>query len=221
MLQEGAGQLRAADCFRRGWSLIRDQYILFAALTLAGVYIGNLTLLLATGPMLAGIFICFLDRYDGREIRFERLFGGFRFFFRSVGIMLLFVIPVLIVVLTVTIPFLTSIANDPDLTERELYARIATALGIEVVLALAMTCLHSLLLFSFPLLVDRDLSFGQCVLTSARAVWQNLSLVTGLFGYGFLLTIAGLLAFCVGIYLVLPVIIAANVVAYRSIFPAR
>jgi len=43
--------------------------------------------------------------------------------------------------------------------------------------------------------------------------------VAGLFGISCLLIIAGQLAFCVGIYFVIPIIIAGNVVGYRRIFP--
>lgn len=54
---------------------------------------------------------------------------------------------------------------------------------------------------------------------SAKAVWQNLSGVVGLFAVGIVVAIVGYLMLCIGIYLVLPLIIAANVVAYRKIFP--
>jgi uncharacterized membrane protein len=75
-------------------------------------------------------------------------------------------------------------------------------------------------MFSFPLIVDKNLSAWQAMKTSARAVWANLSGVVGLFVVGFVMNIAGLLMACIGVYLVIPLVIAANVVAYRKIFPA-
>ena len=56
--------------------------------------------------------------------------------------------------------------------------------------------------------------------TSAKAVWMNLGGVASLFGVGFLVSLAGMLLFCVGIYLAMPLVLAAQVVAYRKIFPA-
>ena len=44
--------------------------------------------------------------------------------------------------------------------------------------------------------------------------------IGGMIAVNFLLALAGEAAFCVGIYLVIPLIMAANVVAYRRVFPA-
>ena len=87
-------------------------------------------------------------------------------------------------------------------------------------LFVAMVCFHKLLMFSFPLIVDRNLGAFAAMSLSARAVWNNLGGVAGLYGVGFVLSLAGMLAFCVGIYFVIPIIIAGNVLAYRKVFPA-
>ena len=76
-----------------------------------------------------------------------------------------------------------------------------------------------LLIFSFPLIVDRNLGAVKAMTTSARAVFKNLGGVAGLIGVNFVLVICGYLALCVGVYLVIPIIIAANIVAYRKVFP--
>ncbi len=36
---------------------------------------------------------------------------------------------------------------------------------------------------------------------------------------GFFVSLAGYLLFCIGVYLTLPIIFAANTVAYRKVFP--
>ncbi|CAN5285309.1 hypothetical protein BH20ACI2_BH20ACI2_12590 [soil metagenome] len=105
------------------------------------------------------------------------------------------------------------------LSQDELIGLIIGALIVDVALIVMMVCVHTLLIFTFPLIVDRNLGAFKAMITSAKAVFGNLGGVAGLFGVNFGLALAGQLAFCVGIYFVIPVIIAGNVVAYRKVFP--
>ena len=82
-----------------------------------------------------------------------------------------------------------------------------------------MVCLHTLLIFTFPLIADKNVGAVQAIKTSVRAALKNLGGVAGLMGLNFVLVFAGYLAFCVGIYFVIPIITAGNVVAYRRVFP--
>ena len=59
----------------------------------------------------------------------------------------------------------------------------------------------------------------QSVIVSAKAVLKKLRGVTSLWAVSFVAALAGYLALCVGIYFVIPVILAANVAAYRKVFP--
>ncbi len=93
--------------------------------------------------------------------------------------------------------------------------------GVDAVIAIVMVCIHSLLIFSFPLIVDRGLSSWDAIKLSARAALKNIGGIGGMIVVNFVLAVAGELAFCVGLYLAIPVITAANVVAYRKVFPKR
>jgi uncharacterized membrane protein len=75
------------------------------------------------------------------------------------------------------------------------------------------------MMFSFHLVVDKNLSGWAAMKTSARGVWANLHGVAGLWAVGFGLSLAGLLVFCLGTYFVIPIMLAAHTVAYRKIFP--
>jgi uncharacterized membrane protein len=55
--------------------------------------------------------------------------------------------------------------------------------------------------------------------TSARAVLKNIGGVVGLIVVNFGLVFLGYLALCIGIYFVIPIIIAGQLVAYRRVFP--
>jgi uncharacterized membrane protein len=67
------------------------------------------------------------------------------------------------------------------------------------------------------LIVDKNLSGWQSALISSKAVWQNLDVVVRVFLVGFVLTLVGNVAFCVGTYFVLPLILASIIVLYREI----
>ena len=120
---------------------------------------------------------------------------------------------------------------DPAVRERLAFAGNAVSedmllpviIGIiimELVVGILMMILHSLIVFSFPLIVDRGLNGFEAVKLSARAVWANRGGVAGLFGVGILVAMVGYLALCVGVYLALPVLLMAMAVAYRKVFPA-
>ena len=82
-----------------------------------------------------------------------------------------------------------------------------------------MVCLQTLLLFTFPLIIDRNLSAVEAIKTSARAVLKNMGGIIGLLGVSFVISIVGYLALCVGLYFVIPIIVAGFAVAYRKVFP--
>ncbi len=118
-------------------------------------------------------------------------------------------------------PIILSAVMGTKLSPDELMTMVIGAIAVDLVVAVIMVCIHTLLIFSFPLIVDRGLGAFGAMATSAKAVLKNLGGVTGLFVVNFGLVLAGYLAFCIGIYLVIPVVIAANVVAYRKVFPVQ
>jgi hypothetical protein len=213
------GVIRPVECLKEGWTLIKDQYWLLFGITIVGALLGNASFGIAFGAMLCGIFFCYIRKIDGRAVRFDDLFKGFDFFKQSLLLLLIIILPSLIVMGVIYAPLIGALIFGQNLSEDEFLALLVGGAAVELVAVVAMTCFHTLLLFSFPLVVDKNLAAWPAVKLSARAVWQNLSGVAGLFGAGFLLNIAGLLLCFVGVYLTIPLIFAGNVVAYRKIFP--
>lgn len=215
--------IRPVECYREGWQAIRGQYwILFAVSIVAGV-IGGMSLYILLGAMICGVFYCFFQVIDGgggERVELEGLFKGFKYFVPSFPVMFLIIAPLALVLFLVYLPFVFVLAN-ANLSPDDLYAYVAGFLAIEFFVALLMVCLHTLLMFAFPLIVDRNLNARQAIKLSARAVLANLSGIVGLWLIGFLIAAAGLAVFCIGIYFATPVIIAGNVVAYRKVFPKR
>jgi uncharacterized membrane protein len=186
--------------------------------------IGVVSLYILIGAMVSGIMYCYLRRIDGYPVHFEDLWKGFSFFWPSLPTAIVVVVPIVIwaIIVTVTIylPIVMAAAMGDRLDGDELLATFGGALVFDLIYAVLMTCLHSLLVFSFPLIVDRGLKGFQPVVLSARAVMKNLRGIGGLIGLNFLMVLAGYAACGIGLYLIIPLMMATTLVAYRKVFPA-
>ena len=94
--------------------------------------------------------------------------------------------------------------------------------GLAVFVLFAMIVsmvIHSLFLFAYPLIVDRNLSGLDAIKLSYRAALKNLSGIVGLILLLGALGILGVLACYVGVFFMMPISFAAYAVAYRRVFP--
>ncbi len=215
------GVIKPIECFKEGWQLIKNDYWLLFAITIVGVMIGGLTLYIMLGALVCGIIKCYLQVIDGGKADFEWLFKNIKKHFGAgLLVMAVIVVPMLVVFSLITIPAIIQMSSGNSMSEDELITFFAVALIVEFVIAFVMVCLHTLLMFAFPLIADKDLSGWDAIKTSARAVWMNLNGVAGLWTVGFVIGLIGYMLLCFGIYFTIPIIIAGNTVAYRKIFPA-
>lgn len=213
------GVIKPVEIYKESWELIKDQYWLIFAVTLVGMLIGSAVPIFLIGPMMCGIYLCIFQKIEGRPVSFETLFKGFDYFIPSLIVAVVIMIPIFLLLITVYIPMIGMAIAGPRMSESEMIPVLIGTFIFEFVVAVIMVCFHTLLMFAFPLIVDRKLSGWQAMKVSAKAVWNNLAGVAGLFGVGFLVGIVGYMALCVGFYLVLPLIFTSNAVAFRKIFP--
>lgn len=211
--------IRPVQCFKEGWAIIKDQYWILFAITIVGMMASSLTLYILLGAMVCGIFKCYFQVFDGEKASMETLFKSFKYFKPALPVVLLIIVPMLFVFGIIYLPILYATFQGATMTDDELFSMMPKVIVTEFIIATVMVCLHTLLMFAFPLIVDRDLSGWQAIKLSAKAVWQNLNGVAGLWAVGFVISLVGLLVFCVGIYLTIPIIIAGNISAYRKVFP--
>jgi len=214
------GVIKPIECAKEGFELIKSDYWLLLAISLVGGLIGGISMMIVAGAMTCGIYYAYLKKIDGHSVQFDDLWKGFQWFVPGLVLMILICLPLIVIYAVIFIPFFLSASMGGRLSQDELMALLIGSLAIEFVLALIMVALHTLLIFSFPLIVDRNLGVIAAITTSAKAVMANLGGCIGLILVNFVLIIAGYLAFCVGVYFVLPIIVAANVVAYRKVFPS-
>lgn len=219
------GVIKPVECVREAWELIKDEYWILFAVSIVGAMIGGISLYVLIGSMICGIFGCYLKKIDGGHVVFDDLWKGFKFFWPSLLVTIAFVVPIVFFVtvmfVTIYLPIITAAVMGDKANEGAILGTVAVGFAVDIIIAVVMICIHSLLVFSFPLIVDRGLSSWDAMKLSARAVLKNIGGIGGMIAVNFVMVLAGELAFCVGLYLVIPIITATNLVAYRKVFPKR
>ena len=213
------GAVQPLECIKEGFEIIKSDYWLLFVILLVSLLISSVSLLIAAGAMTCGTFYCFLKKIDGDPVSLEDLWKGMQWFLPGLALVLFFVVPMIAIYAVIYLPIIMAAAMGARLSQDELIGLLLGAFAVDLVLIVVMVCVHTLLIFAFPLIVDRDLGVLKAMTTSARAVLANLGGVAGLLGLNFLIALGGQLALCIGIYFVMPIIIAGNVVAYRKVFP--
>lgn len=215
------GVIRPVEIFKESWNLIKDQYWLLFAVTFVGMIIGAFSMYILIGAMMCGIYFCYIQKIDGKQVSFDGLWAGFQTILPSFLVMLLIVIPLVVVYLIIYIPIIAAMVLGPKLSSDELTQMFIGAIVVDAILIVLMTCFHTLLVFAFPLIIDRKMGAWQSIMTSAKAVWQNLGGIAGMIGVAIVAMIPIVFLTCgLGVYFVMPVMFAGYALAYRKVFPA-
>jgi uncharacterized membrane protein len=169
--------------------------------------------------MVCGMFYVYLRKIDGYPVVFDDLWKGMNFFVPGLIITLIIIVPMFVYYIAAYISFIAAVVAGSQMGGAGVMISMIGVLGIDLLVLIALVCFHTLLMFTFPLIVDRNLGPLDAMKTSARAVWKNLAGVAGLAGVNLVLILLGM-AVCFGTYFVVPIIFAGNVVAYRRVFPS-
>ncbi|NOT48097.1 MAG: hypothetical protein HOP17_10170 [Acidobacteria bacterium] len=223
-LEFNAGAIKPVECLREAWDIIKGEYWPLFAVSIVGGLIAGFTMYILLGAMICGIFTCYLKKIDGAgPVNFDDLWTGFKYLGPSALATIVFVVPLvtyfIVIFVTMYSPLIVSAAMGKNADPSIILGTFLGALAVDVVVAIVMTCIHSLMIFTFPLIVDRKLSSLDAIKLSARAALKNVGGIAGLIGINFALVLLGQMAFCVGIYFVIPVLTATSLVAYRKVFP--
>jgi len=221
MTEFKTGVIKPVECFKEGWELIKDQYWLLFAITLLAMVIGGASMYILMGAMMCGMYYCYLQKIDGKTVELDGLWLGFQKWLPGLVLVLLIVVPMIIVYVIIYIPFIAAMVMGSKLSPEEMMGLFIGAAALDIVIVILMTCFHTLLIFSFPLIVDRNLGVWESITTSAKAVWKNLGGVAGMIGVAMVGSIVVVLPTCgLGAYFMMPIMLAGYAVAYRKIFPA-
>ncbi|HEY9500609.1 MAG TPA: hypothetical protein VIR01_03130 [Pyrinomonadaceae bacterium] len=219
------GVVRPVECLKGGWELIKDQYWLFLGMTIVGMLIGSaLPMAILFGPMMCGLYLTFFKKRRGEPIEFGLLFKGFDYFGQSVIATLFHIIPILAVVVPAYFGFYIGIilvavasqGSDQGAVTGVLFMLLFAVFFLILMLAIILISIG--FLFAYPLIVERRLQGFDAVKLSFRAAFANFWGLLGLMFLGYLLSIAGLFVFIIGVYLAVPITYAAIAVAYEQVF---
>ena len=214
------GVISPVECVKEGFELIKNDYWLLFGILLVGALIGGATMYILGGAMFCGIFIAYLNAIDGRPVVFDDLWKGMKYFGPGLVVVLFMIVPAVAYYVFVYVTVFAAIFGGAQAGEAGLVGAFVVVGIIDLVVLILMVCFHTLLTFALPLIVDRNLGAIDAMKTSAKAVWANMGGVAGLIGVNFGLVLVGYLALCVGVYFVLPIMMAGNLVAYRRVFPS-
>ncbi len=214
-------KIKPIEIYKEAWALIKDDYWMILLIVFVGMIVANVIPLIVIGPMMCGILYVLIRRIDGHPLVFEELFEGLKVFLPAFLVGLVLAVPAFILIGLIYAPVIGIMLAGGRMDNDELMAFFGVTIVVELIFAVFMVCLHTLLMFAFPLIIDRKVSAIQAIKMSASAVWQNLSGIAGLYAVGFVVSLAGMMVFCIGLYLVLPLMLMSTAVAYRRLFPAN
>jgi hypothetical protein len=223
--------VKASDCIAEGWNLAGQNYGLFFGTVFIMIvtiilisFIPILSLILepiVLGPLSVGLYSVFLRKLDGEAARVGEIFSEFKHFIPAVALSFI-----------ISAPFLISDAIQLSIDYGLIFSEINTDENLRifgefnVIFALMwfsaffiFLILQLWLYFSYLLIAEHNLGAIDAIKLSVQAVSANLSGLVALFFLEILLIFAGLLACLVGLLFIMPVIYAADVAAYRRIFP--
>lgn len=223
-MQFRKGVIRPVRCFVEGWKLVKDQYLLFVALNFVALLVaGAVPFGLILGACFCGIYSLLLKKLDGKPFEFETLFKGFEFFVPSLIVTLFVVLPTIVLALPMmgsAVALIYALVPTKDgINETLVYSLFASFSVFALLFTLIAGTLHAFVMFAYPLIVEHRLSGWQAFRLSSRAVLANTNGVIGLIVCEFVLSLIGLALFGIGIYLVVPLMFAAVIIAYRQVFP--
>ena len=213
------GVISPVECVKEGFELIKKDYWLLFAIALVGGLIAGFTMYILFGAMMCGMMYVFLKAIDRKPVVFDDLWKGMNYFGPGLVVTLLIFVPLFAYYIFAYVTFIAAVIGGAQAGEAGMLGALVVIGLIDLVVLIALISFHTLLTFSFPLIVDRNLGAVDAVKTSARAVWQNLGGVVGLVVVNIGLMLLGAAACGIGMYFVMPIMMAGNAAAYRRVFP--
>jgi len=214
------------DLLRRGYRGLGDQYWIFLAVSLVGVFIGSLVPMnILMGPMLVGIFLCAKERERSEKIEFGTLFRGFDQFLDSLIVIialtvlsLLVLLPIAILLILVLGGFIVATGNSGAEPGLPLFMLLFAF--TPVIIAASLAC-YIPFVFAFQLIADKKMGAVDAIKLSCRAAWMNLG------GTVWYLIVVGLISFALSlmcylpVFFFLPISFASLFALYRDVFPSE
>lgn len=226
-LEDGIQKLKIQpiQLLKDSYALIGEQYWLFFGISFVAMLIGSAVPFgILMGPMMIGVYLCFMDKEKGKQVEFGTLFKGFDQFGDAliaslimVGVSILVVIPAMIILAIVSFgPAIASAGPGGEPNGGLMAFGVAFFyMGIIVVSVLASLPF----LFVFQLMAERKLKPMDAIKLSFRAVWRNLGGILKFFCVLMLISILLVMMCYIPVFFFIPISFGAMFLLYRKIFP--
>lgn len=227
-----SGAINASDCIGTAWNLVQRNlgtyigigvvaWIMLSCIPCANIFI--------YGPVMGGLAYVVLRDIRNEPIEFGMLFKGFEKFVPLMVIGLIEVAPAVVFqILQYTMDFarmgITSRQSSGDFYQSsEVSPLLAGFTAGYIILIFGFIVFqfiwNAAFMFAIPLVLETNIGPGEAIKISLSAAFANLGGLILLMILGGLVILLGVIAFCVGTLVALPVVWAANVIAYRQVFP--
>ena len=220
-----SGAINPGDCISNAWTLVTRRFWLY-------IGVGLVTMLLIAcvpivsslllGPVLGGFYYLVLRDARDEPVDFGMMFKGFEKFLPLMLAGLVQSAPSIIAAIfqyTVDLARVVGSSRGGNGNEAVFAGLSAGVLVVVMILSLFGIVWSVALSFAVPLILEHDLAVVDALLTSAKAAANNVGGLIVLIILEALVAILGMVALCIGLFVALPVIYAANVLAYRMVFP--
>jgi|SRR5579859_4608155 len=226
--------LDIGNCVSRGWELVKKNFGVLvggvALFMLVELVVGGLSVipiiggvfslvnLFLLGPLMGGVYYLVLKVIRGQPAEAGDVFAGFKM--RFVHLMLAYLVMILISgvlaipgVIVMVIPIIQMFRHQqvdgPDMA--------LAILGFFVML-IPMIYVTTSWLFSFPLVIDKQLDFWPAMQTSRKVVNRHWWKIFALLIVCALVNVVGMCACYVGMFFTAPIVFAAMMYAYEDLF---
>jgi hypothetical protein len=205
-----------------------------------GVRIGygvlsSVVLNLVMGPMIGGLFLVYLKVVRGEDTGVGEVFAGFQ---RAYMHLFLGALVVSLVATVCMLPFqfvwqskvgpllvqMQHMQNDPAGIQKlfpQMISSSMSSLPVLFVCLIPVTFFTVCWQFTLPLIIDKQMAFGDAMRTSWHMVMKHWWPVFGVIVLAGLLSLLGVFGCCVGVLFTAPIGLAALMVAYETIFGAQ
>ncbi len=240
------GAIDAPGCISNGWNLIKVNYGLYFGIcivaTLTMIILScipclNILLIgLVNAPLVAGIYYVVLRDMRGEPIDFGMMFKGYEKFVPVMIVGFIQAIPsIIFAILQYVLDFTrvaTQILGQQGIGSGTFYqnsggTELAIAGGLLAVYLLVVVAYFVIAIawyvsfaFALPLVIENDINAIDALKLSVKAGWGNFGGLIFLAFLGGLIAFVGVLAICIGVFFVIPIIYAAHAFAYRQVFPS-
>lgn len=226
------GAIDPRACVSGAWELVLRRVWLYVGMgVVTMLLIGCIPFISSFlfGPVMAGFYYCVLRDMRGEDVEFGYLFKGFEKFVPLMVVGLVESIPGIIwTLIQYTADFAQIVGGDDSTIDVNFFQSgsepLWAGLAISVWILIAIFVLFGIvwnvsLQFALPLMLERDISIGDALLTSVKAAFGNIGGLVGLIIFQVLVMLLGLVALCIGIFVAFPIVYASVAFAYRQVFP--